>query len=273
MRRVVGAVTMCLALTGCLRVVVDSPAARSGQSNSSSGVSFVGLTTVTADASECRYGIAKVETKMPFWGWLIGVITMGIVPGMEAEYYCAAPPTPAAVPQQPHVQPQAEQERSAAEAEAQRRAAQEQAEARQRAAQEQAAAEAAQRKADAEAAAAQHRAAVEEMKRVPLAHAALRIVNAYTASIFRVDVDLPDTEEGSRVLDEVRVNAATTKVFAGTIYGRPGQRTVIHIGVMSMGEWHAFEVDDVVVKPGGAFTIAYDWDSATADFRIRTGWN
>ncbi|WNG49208.1 hypothetical protein F0U60_37640 [Archangium minus] len=91
MTRFVCVVLMCLSLTGCLRVVVDSPAARSGQRDSDSGVSFVGLTTVTADARLCTHGIAKVETYMPVWGWLLGVFTGGIVPGMKAEYHCAAP--------------------------------------------------------------------------------------------------------------------------------------------------------------------------------------
>ncbi|QRK08083.1 hypothetical protein JQX13_50420 [Archangium violaceum] len=54
-------------------------------------MSFVGLTTVTADARLCTYGVAKVETHMPFWGWLLGVVTFGIVPAMRTEYHCAAP--------------------------------------------------------------------------------------------------------------------------------------------------------------------------------------
>lgn len=85
---------LCLSLlTGCLRVVVDSPVARSGKGDSASGVSFVGLTTVTADAGQCTYGIAKVETYMPAWGWFLGAFTAGLVPGMEAQYHCAAQPT------------------------------------------------------------------------------------------------------------------------------------------------------------------------------------
>lgn len=88
------AVVLCLLLSGCFRVVVDSPAARTGQHGDGSGVSFLGLTTVTTDARECTYGIAKVETYMPFWGWLLALVTAGIVPGMTAQYHCAAPPSP-----------------------------------------------------------------------------------------------------------------------------------------------------------------------------------
>jgi hypothetical protein len=89
---VLSLLVFAVGLSGCYRVVIDTPAQSSGVSGDDSGASFMGLTTVTANAQECRYGVARASTAMPFWGLVLQVVTAGIVTGMTAEYQCAAPP-------------------------------------------------------------------------------------------------------------------------------------------------------------------------------------
>ncbi|WNG35837.1 hypothetical protein F0U61_20780 [Archangium violaceum] len=147
--------------------------------------------------------------------------------------------------------------------------------AQKRAEEERQAAETARRKAEAEAAEERRRARlarIEEQRRAPLERASLRIINAYAASIFRVHVTLPDSEESFYAVDDRRLDAAATEVFPDALYGRVGQRVLVRIGVMSLGEWHNFEEQELTLKPGGTFTIAYEWDTATAEFRVLTKW-
>jgi hypothetical protein len=92
MKRLLLLCASLLLAPGCYRVAINTPAPASGQNGTDSGASFVGLTTVTTEARECTYGVARAETVMPVWGLLLQLFTAGIVTGMTAEYHCAAGP-------------------------------------------------------------------------------------------------------------------------------------------------------------------------------------
>ena len=83
---------MLLTSTGCFRAVVTAPVERSPVEESSTGVAVFGVTPTTHKASECKHGLAKVDSSMPFWGSLVWLVTGGIIAPISAEYTCAAPP-------------------------------------------------------------------------------------------------------------------------------------------------------------------------------------
>lgn len=92
MRRALLAVSASLLLSGCFRHNVVTPAASEPRPHRDSGVSFLGLTNVTANASECKYGVARVTTVMPFWGLMVYAVTFGLAAPQSAQYWCVAPP-------------------------------------------------------------------------------------------------------------------------------------------------------------------------------------
>ncbi|ATB41146.1 hypothetical protein CYFUS_006608 [Cystobacter fuscus] len=98
------------------------------------------------------------------------------------------------------------------------------------------------------------------------------IDNHYAASIFRIDVILPDSEEDFRVINEERVASYTTKTFVEALRWRRDQRVAIHIAVMSLGEWKNFRTKDIDTRASGTLVITYGWDPATAEFGVGINW-
>lgn len=84
------ALAMLCLMSGCYRTVLTTPAARSDLEGDATGVSWVSLTPVTHNASECTKGVARVESQMPVWGALVWFITGGLIAPMTVEYRCSA---------------------------------------------------------------------------------------------------------------------------------------------------------------------------------------
>ncbi|PTL80716.1 hypothetical protein [Vitiosangium sp. GDMCC 1.1324] len=117
-----------------------------------------------------------------------------------------------------------------------------------------------------------HQQRVAELRRAPYQSASLLLTNAYTESLFRVLVVWPDSEETFSVGPEFRIPTATTYAVPSGLQWREGQQVVLRIGVMSLGTWTDFP--DIAIEPrsNGTLNVMYDWDTATAKFRLRTEW-
>lgn len=85
------AVSLLLAVcTGCFRTVIRTTTdSVGGEPISTLGISFLwGLTSVET-AAACPGGLARAETVFPWWAFLIGGATGGLVMPVETRYWCA----------------------------------------------------------------------------------------------------------------------------------------------------------------------------------------
>ena len=93
-----------LANTGCFRYGVASDVPSDGVERVQKGpVLFWGLAGKEHLVPDCPNGVQRASSYMPWWGGLIGLITIGIAAPWRVEYVCAAPsgavpPPPAAAP-------------------------------------------------------------------------------------------------------------------------------------------------------------------------------
>ena len=79
-----------LASTGCMTAGVSSPAERAGPRRSDDGaIWFWGITDAVKYAEECTGGLAEVRTQVPWYGYFVALLTLGIVNPVERQYYCA----------------------------------------------------------------------------------------------------------------------------------------------------------------------------------------
>jgi len=90
----------CVLMSGCYSYAVrtNQPA---GQQESRLGVTFVGGLIGTEAEPNCPQGIAYTETHAPWWGMLVGSLTLGLIIPWRAEWACVAgtmAPPPAAPP-------------------------------------------------------------------------------------------------------------------------------------------------------------------------------
>jgi hypothetical protein len=76
--------------SACFRTVINTPAAAGPAYGEDVEVSWLALSTATTDAKQCTYGIARATAYLPFWGWLVYGVTIGIVAPMRMQYQCAA---------------------------------------------------------------------------------------------------------------------------------------------------------------------------------------
>jgi hypothetical protein len=82
-------VAFTASLPGCYTARVESPVQR-GSRNDDVGITwFWGLTTTTADAQECRKGLAEVTTWLPWYAYIVAPLTFGIVTPMKKKWSCA----------------------------------------------------------------------------------------------------------------------------------------------------------------------------------------
>lgn len=90
--------TCALLMQGCFSSIVRANGPN-GERYSSAGASlFWGITTPTHGAKQCQYGLKEVEMWRPWYSYLVGIITIGIVTPITAEWEClGSPPHPAQV--------------------------------------------------------------------------------------------------------------------------------------------------------------------------------
>jgi hypothetical protein len=82
---------MLLVSTGCMTAGVNSPAERAGPRRSDDGaIWFWGITDAVKYAEECEAGLAEVRTQVPWYGYFVTLLTLGIVNPIDRQYYCAS---------------------------------------------------------------------------------------------------------------------------------------------------------------------------------------
>jgi hypothetical protein len=74
----------------CMTAGVNSPAERVGPVRSDDGaIWFWGITDAVKYAEECKGGLAEVRTQVPWYGYFVSLLTLGIVNPIDRQYYCA----------------------------------------------------------------------------------------------------------------------------------------------------------------------------------------
>ena len=93
MRRVSSALLAVLVLgaaTACYTARVSTPVPPGVKRQTDHGtIWFWGMLRSETDASECRAGLAEVETSTPWYGYIVGPITLGIAHPVKKTYSCA----------------------------------------------------------------------------------------------------------------------------------------------------------------------------------------
>lgn len=82
---------LLLLASGCMTAGVSSPVERDGPRRSDDGaIFFWGITDAVEYAEECEHGLAEVRTQLPWYGYIVSPLTLGIINPIERQYYCAA---------------------------------------------------------------------------------------------------------------------------------------------------------------------------------------
>ena len=91
MKKFVTSIIVAALTTGCFGASVTTGLRPNGVVESDTGVSWLwGITTTNTKATECKDGLAKVETYWPWWGALLVVpLTGGFITPVTKEYHCA----------------------------------------------------------------------------------------------------------------------------------------------------------------------------------------
>ena len=93
MRRVSSALLAALVLagaSGCYTARVYSPVPPGVKRQNDHGmIWFWGMWRSETDAAECRAGLAEVEVSTPWYGYIVGPITLGIAHPVKKSYTCA----------------------------------------------------------------------------------------------------------------------------------------------------------------------------------------
>jgi hypothetical protein len=110
------------------------------------------------------------------------------------------------------------------------------------------------------------------LKGIPLEKATLRLTNGYSESVIRFRVLLPDTQDSSGWSPEIRLAAGETKELWSAIDGRLGQKVRVEVEALSLGVWRTPGSVEVTMSPANVLHVVYDYDMATATFRIRGAW-
>jgi hypothetical protein len=110
-----------------------------------------------------------------------------------------------------------------------------------------------------------------ELRALPKEQARLVLVNEYAESIFSLTLHEIEADQHIGVVRDQRIGPNSRHVLDGGLEARLGHSLRLQLEVMSLGERHRFTIETEIV-PGGTFFIFYNWDTATARFRIRYGW-
>ncbi len=90
-------VAFAIASGGCFRYGVTTNTPTDGVARMQRGPVFAwGLAGQDKLAPECPNGVAHSESYMPWWGGLVGLLTIGIVAPWRVEYVCAGNGAPVA---------------------------------------------------------------------------------------------------------------------------------------------------------------------------------
>jgi hypothetical protein len=96
MHRFAAIIVVMLVNLSCYRAAVIAPVeqATGGKEYSDYGAVWLwGATRTTTRASECTYGVARTQTKFPWWGMLFVMpLTGGLITPIQTHYICAAAP-------------------------------------------------------------------------------------------------------------------------------------------------------------------------------------
>ena len=85
------ATLLLLASTGCMTAGVASPVERAGPRRGDVGaIWFWGITDAVKYAEECKGGLAEVRTQIPWYGYFVSLLTLGIVNPIDRQYWCAS---------------------------------------------------------------------------------------------------------------------------------------------------------------------------------------
>lgn len=94
MRNAVRMVSLLAVLlgTGCYSYGVNTGAASDGVVRRQRGPTFLwGLVGQQKNATHCNAGVAQSESYMPWWGGIVGVLTVGLVVPWRVDYECVQP--------------------------------------------------------------------------------------------------------------------------------------------------------------------------------------
>ena len=94
------ALVVALGLTpGCYAYSLTTGAPGDGVTRRAGGSNFFrGVIPARHHASECRHGLARVKTYMPWWAPIVSVFSLGIAMPWRSTYECAAPPSLSVAP-------------------------------------------------------------------------------------------------------------------------------------------------------------------------------
>ncbi len=87
-----------LGSSGCYRYGVSSGAASDGVLRQQRGPTFLwGLVGQDKLAGQCDAGLARSESYMPWWGGIVGTLTVGLIVPWRVDYECVQPTVPAEI--------------------------------------------------------------------------------------------------------------------------------------------------------------------------------
>jgi len=91
-RSLVAALAAGVLAAGCMTAGVSSPVERDGPRRGDEGALwFWGITDAVLYAEECEHGLAEVRTQLPWYGYFVAILTLGLVIPIDRQYTCAAP--------------------------------------------------------------------------------------------------------------------------------------------------------------------------------------
>jgi hypothetical protein len=82
-----------LLMQGCFSSIVRANGPRGDRYSSAGASLFWGITTPTHGAKQCQYGLKEVEMWRPWYSYLVGIVTIGIVTPITSEWECMGAPT------------------------------------------------------------------------------------------------------------------------------------------------------------------------------------
>lgn len=98
------------------------------------------------------------------------------------------------------------------------------------------------------------------------------VQNDYADSLFWLSVSSDGGASWTKVLVNERIGSFDIATREDVVKAVKGDKLLIQMQSMSLGETFNFNIDVDVQETDGALRIVYDFDPATAGFRIVYGW-